>query len=141
MPQAGTARWKCAAVMCVSLHTLPNIPSRPCRTCREPPLSSLTSEGGGILDFRELHVTRLSQGCVQTRASALRLRRHHTTVEVLCASGGGPGYLGELPLIRSTSMYATRSKEKVVVDRLDRVWLQTYVQSDPQAQNFFVVTL
>lgn len=29
--------------------------------------------------------------------------------------------------------YAASSEEKVVVDR---VWLQAYVQSDPQAQNF-----
>ena len=103
--------------MCVSLHTLPNIPSRPCRDCREPPLSSLTSEGGGILDFGEIYVTRLSQGCVQTRASALPMRRHHTTVKVLCASGGCPGYLGELPLVRSTSIIVLVVKETVVVDR------------------------
>ena len=114
-------RWKCAAVERESLHTegsskytkstLPN--------CRRSPSFSLASNQRSITAFckNPCYCTRLLQGCVQTRASAPRPRRHHTTVEVLCASGGCPGYLGELPLVRSTSIIVLVVKETVVVDR------------------------
>jgi hypothetical protein len=111
-------RWKCAAIVRGSLHTLPNIPSRPCRIAVDRPYPASPATEEASLDSAVIHViTRLSQGCVQTRASALPMRRHHTTVKVLCASGGCPGYLGELPLVRSTSIIVLVVKETVVVDR------------------------
>lgn len=99
--QRGGERQSCAKVC----TTLPNIPSRHCRIAvnRLCPASPAKDEAL-LLDFGRIHATRLSQGCVQMRASAPLPRRHHTTVKVLCASGGGPGYLGELPLVHSTSM-------------------------------------
>jgi len=91
--------WKCAAVVCESLHVLPNIPSRHCRVAanRDTP---------GIIGIVQsmLHVYRWAVCRCATRASAVLPRRHHTTVEGLCVSGGGPGYLGSLgslPLVRS----------------------------------------
>ena len=86
-------------------------PSIPCRVAVYRPCPASRTKEEALLDLGGIHATRLSQGCLQMRASAPRLRRHHTTVEVLCASNGGPGYLGELPLVRSTSMLLAVKRE------------------------------
>lgn len=123
--------------MRVSLHHSSKYTKSTLPHCREPSLSSLAGEGRGIVTglWRNTCYTSLAGLCADASLGTASAQTSHDCQGLVCI-WWRPWVSGRAAP-RSQYKYATDSKKKVVVNR---VWLQAYVQSDPQAQNF-VVTL